>query len=167
MSERIGFFHLPLRDQHRLSGQSEGCGGIRSEPYRMSSLLKIICSCVRIRDRISSKKKSRIKNLTRVVVAACSPRMHEKTFRAACQRAGLNPYRAFHMVTVREHSSWVTETEDEATAKAMVIARAGLMRVRNQNALIPSKFSVNPNTLGARRRYRRHAGGSGYRQFRQ
>ena len=73
--------------------------------------------------------------------------MHEKTFRAACQRAGLNPYRAFHMVSVREHGSWVTESEDEATAKAIVIVRAGLMRVTNQNALIPSRFSVNPNTL--------------------
>ncbi|MDH3965160.1 MAG: disulfide reductase, partial [Deltaproteobacteria bacterium] len=44
-------------------------------------------------------------NLSRVVVSSCSPRMHEKTFRAACQRAGLNPYRAFHMVNVREHVS--------------------------------------------------------------
>ena len=86
-------------------------------------------------------------NLTRVVVASCSPRMHEKTFRAACQRAGLNPYRAFHMVCVREHASWVTENEDEATAKAIVLVRAGLMRVRNQSELIPSTFSVNPNTL--------------------
>lgn len=86
-------------------------------------------------------------DLTRVVVASCSPRMHEKTFRDACQRAGLNPYRAFHMVSVREHGSWVTETEDEATAKAIVIVRAGLMRVTNQSALNPSRFSVNPNTL--------------------
>ena len=39
-------------------------------------------------------------NLTRVVVSSCSPRMHEKTFRAACLRGGLNPYRAFHMVNV-------------------------------------------------------------------
>jgi len=93
------------------------------------------------------EKEIRGQNLTRVVVAACSPRMHEKTFRAACRRAGLNPYRAFHMVCVREHGSWVTESEDEATAKAIVIARAGLMRVRYQSALVPSRFSVNPNTL--------------------
>ncbi|MCU0589009.1 MAG: FAD-dependent oxidoreductase [Syntrophobacteraceae bacterium] len=93
------------------------------------------------------EKEIRNHDLTRVVVAACSPRMHEKTFRAACQRAGLNPYRAFHMVTVREHGSWVTETEDAATAKAIVIARAGLMRVTQQNELFPSRFSVNPNTL--------------------
>jgi heterodisulfide reductase subunit A len=93
------------------------------------------------------EKDIRNQDLTRVVVASCSPRMHEKTFRAACQRAGLNPYRGFHMVCVREHGSWVTESEDEATAKAMVLVRAGLMRVINQRALFPSTFPVNPNTL--------------------
>ena len=93
------------------------------------------------------EKEIRNQNLTHVVVASCSPRMHERTFRAACERAGLNPYRAFHMVCVREHGSWVTESEDEATAKALVLVRAGLMRVINQTALFPSKFSVNPNTL--------------------
>ncbi|XOF34765.1 MAG: FAD-dependent oxidoreductase [Candidatus Electrothrix sp. YB6] len=86
-------------------------------------------------------------NLDCVVVASCSPRMHEKTFRAACQRAGLNPYKAFHMVCVREHVSWVTEDEDEATEKAKTVVRAGITRVTRQSPLIPSKFSVNTNTL--------------------
>ena len=67
------------------------------------------------------EKDIREQQLTRVVVASCSPRMHEKTFRAACQRAGLNPYRAFHMVSVREQVSWVTEDEDKATQKAKVM----------------------------------------------
>ena len=86
-------------------------------------------------------------HLTRVVVASCSPRMHEKTFRGACERAGLNPYRAFHMVSVREHVSWVTEDEDEATEKAKVLVGAGVMRVTHQYDLIPGKFSVCTNTL--------------------
>ncbi len=86
-------------------------------------------------------------NLTRVVVAACSPRMHEKTFQAACERKGLNPYRAFHQVCVREHVSWVTDNEDEATAKAITLVRAGLSRVTCQTSLTPATFSVNPNTL--------------------
>ncbi len=86
-------------------------------------------------------------NLTRIVVAACSPRMHEKTFRAACERAGLNPFHAFHQVCVREHGSWVTESEDEATAKAITIVKAGLSRVAYQDALHPKTFPVNPNTL--------------------
>ncbi|OPX18734.1 MAG: pyridine nucleotide-disulfide oxidoreductase, partial [Desulfobacca sp. 4484_104] len=86
-------------------------------------------------------------DLTRVVVASCSPRMHEKTFRAACERAGLNPYRAFHMVCVREHVSWVTEDEDRATEKAKILAGAGVLRVTRQYDLTPAKFSVCTNTL--------------------
>ena len=89
----------------------------------------------------------RFQQLTRVVVASCSPRMHEKTFRAACQRAGLNPYRAFHMVSVRENVSWVTLDEDEATQKAKILAGAGIMRVVYQQDLIPTEFPVCTNTL--------------------
>ncbi len=86
-------------------------------------------------------------NLTRVVVASCSPRMHEKTFRSACTRAGLNPFRAFHMVSVREQVSWVTEDEDEATEKAKILARAGVCRVVHQQDLFPATFPVCTNTL--------------------
>jgi NADH:ubiquinone oxidoreductase subunit E/NAD-dependent dihydropyrimidine dehydrogenase PreA subunit len=85
--------------------------------------------------------------LTRVVVASCSPRMHENTFRDACKRAGLNPFRAFHMVCVREHVSWVHEDEDVATQKAKILSKAGVMRAPYQRDLIPSSFPVNTNTL--------------------
>jgi len=85
--------------------------------------------------------------LTRVVVASCSPRMHEHTFRGACARAGLNPFRAFHHVCVREHVSWVTLDEDEATEKAKMLSRAGINRVRYQSDLFPKTFPVNPDTL--------------------
>jgi heterodisulfide reductase subunit A len=85
--------------------------------------------------------------LTRVVVASCSPRMHENTFRGACARAGLNPYRSLHHVCVREHVSWVHEDEDEATEKAKQLARAGVLRVRWQESLFPQTFPVNTSTL--------------------
>jgi heterodisulfide reductase subunit A len=85
--------------------------------------------------------------LTRVVVASCSPRMHENTFRAATARAGLNPYRAFHHVCVREHVSWVHLDEDEATAKAWALARAGIRRVQEQQRLVPGSFPVTPAAL--------------------
>lgn len=85
--------------------------------------------------------------LERVIVASCSPRMHEKTFRAACARAGLNPFHAFHMVCIREHVSWVTESEDDATEKAKSLLNAGIKRVAYQHALFPSKFPVNTSTL--------------------
>ena len=85
--------------------------------------------------------------LTRVVVASCSPRMHENTFRATTARGGLNPYRAFHHVCVREHVSWVHLDEDEATYKATVLSRAGVRRVTEQQALVPAKFKVHPSAV--------------------
>ncbi len=55
-------------------------------------------------------------NLTHVVVASCSPHMHEKTFRNACERAALNGY-LFEMANIREHASWVHPNDrDGATA---------------------------------------------------
>jgi len=85
--------------------------------------------------------------LTRVVVASCSPRMHEHTFRGAVARAGLNPFRAFHHVCVREHVSWVHIDMDEATEKSKLLSRAGVERVVRQQDLFPAHFPVNPNTL--------------------
>jgi NADH:ubiquinone oxidoreductase subunit E len=85
--------------------------------------------------------------LTRVVVASCSPRMHERTFRGVCQRAGLNPYEAFHMVCIREHCSWVTDDPGEATTKAIDLCRAGVHRVPLQHALDTKVVPVNPNVL--------------------
>ncbi|TEU16463.1 MAG: CoB--CoM heterodisulfide reductase iron-sulfur subunit A family protein, partial [Dehalococcoidia bacterium] len=55
--------------------------------------------------------------LNRVVVASCSPLMHEPTFRHAIQEAGVNPY-LFEMANIREHCSWTTEDHKEATEKA-------------------------------------------------
>ncbi len=85
--------------------------------------------------------------LTRVVVASCSPRMHENTFRGAAVRGGLNPFRGFHHVCVREHVSWVHTDMDEATEKAKILSRAGIQRVVKQDDLFPAHFDVNPNTL--------------------
>ena len=69
--------------------------------------------------------------LDRVVVAACSPKMHEPTFRAALERAGLNKY-LFEMANIREQASWVHRDGGQATEKAkdlvrMAVARAGLL----------------------------------------
>ena len=55
--------------------------------------------------------------LTRVVVAACSPHLHEGTFRTACERAGLNPYLC-ELASIREHVAWVHTDHVAATAKA-------------------------------------------------
>lgn len=57
--------------------------------------------------------------LNRVVVASCSPTMHEPTFRRACMEAGVNPY-LFEMANIREHVSWVTEDKVAATGESQV-----------------------------------------------
>jgi heterodisulfide reductase subunit A len=66
--------------------------------------------------------------LTHVVVAACSPRMHEPTFRAAIQKAGLNPY-CLEMANIREHCSWVHADRASATVKAMDLVSSAVAKV--------------------------------------
>lgn len=85
--------------------------------------------------------------LTRVVVAACSPRMHERTFRQVCGRAGVNPYEGFQMVCIREHCSWVTKDEDEATRKAKGLCSGGIRRVSFHEPLEAGVVPVNPDVL--------------------
>ncbi|MGW8187634.1 MAG: FAD-dependent oxidoreductase, partial [Desulfobacterales bacterium] len=84
--------------------------------------------------------------LNRVVVASCSPRLHAKTFMAACQRAGLNPY-YFQMASVREQVSWVTENEDDATAKAKSLTAAAINRVNYHESLETREADVHPDML--------------------
>jgi heterodisulfide reductase subunit A2 len=84
--------------------------------------------------------------LNRVVVASCSPRLHGKTFMAACQRAGLNPY-FFQMASVREQVSWVTTDEDQATAKAKTLAAAAISRVLFHQSLQTHYAPVHPDVL--------------------
>ena len=84
--------------------------------------------------------------LNRVVVASCSPTMHEPTFRRACQEAGLNPY-LFEMANIREHCSWVTEDRAEATEKAKALVSAAVKRVYYHQPLETREVPVNPNTL--------------------
>jgi heterodisulfide reductase subunit A len=84
--------------------------------------------------------------LTRVVVAACSPHLHEATFRNACQRAGLNPY-LFDMVSIREQVSWVTADHAIATQKAKALISASVHRVVHQQPLEPILVEIDPNVL--------------------
>jgi heterodisulfide reductase subunit A len=68
--------------------------------------------------------------LNRVVVASCSPRLHEPTFRNCVQEAGLNKY-LFEMANIREHCSWVHVQDSEGgTRKAKDIVRAAVARAR-------------------------------------
>jgi heterodisulfide reductase subunit A len=84
--------------------------------------------------------------LNRVVVAACSPLLHEHTFRGATAAGGLNPY-YFQMVSVRELDSWVHDDREAATRKAMDLVRAAVQRVVFHEALERRSVPVNPNVL--------------------
>ena len=68
-------------------------------------------------------------DLDGVVVGACSPRMHEPTFRRACAEAGLNPYLC-EMSNLREHCSWVHEKNDLTTNKAIGLINAMVEKVK-------------------------------------
>ncbi|MCZ7539509.1 MAG: CoB--CoM heterodisulfide reductase iron-sulfur subunit A family protein [Anaerolineae bacterium] len=86
-------------------------------------------------------------DLTHVVVASCSPHMHEKTFRNACARAGLNPF-MFEMANIREHASWVhSQDKDGATNKAKALVSAAVHRVIFHEPLEPMQVSIRPETL--------------------
>ncbi len=84
--------------------------------------------------------------LNRVVVAACSPRMHEPTFRRVCSDARLNPY-LFEMANIREHCSWVHEDGGAATEKAKAIVNAAVRKVYHHEPLETREVPVNPNVL--------------------
>ncbi len=84
--------------------------------------------------------------LNRIVVASCSPLLHEHTFRGATERGGLNPF-YFHMVNIREHNSWVHTDRLEATLKAKDLARAAIERVARHRALDVKKVSIHPDVL--------------------
>lgn len=85
-------------------------------------------------------------NLNRIVVAACSPVLHEKTFRLATGRGGINPFFC-HMVNIREHASWVHEDRGTATEKAKAMARGAIGRVRFHKPLEKRKEPVEPAVL--------------------
>ena len=84
--------------------------------------------------------------LNRVVVASCSPRLHEPTFRAALAEAGLNPY-LLAMANIREHCSWITKNKAVGTAKAKTLISAAVHRVAWQEPLTEREVPVTPVSL--------------------
>jgi heterodisulfide reductase subunit A len=84
--------------------------------------------------------------LDRVVVAACSPLMHEPTFRAAVERGGLNRY-LFEMVNIREQCSWVTTDYDAATRKARALINGAVARVKFHQPLEMRRIAVTKRVM--------------------
>jgi len=86
-------------------------------------------------------------NLNRVVVASCTPKIHEHTFRACVADAGLNPY-LFEMANIREHCSWVHQYEKEkATEKAKDLVKSAVARARLLEAQEETEVPVTKSAL--------------------
>ncbi|NIT36152.1 MAG: FAD-dependent oxidoreductase [candidate division Zixibacteria bacterium] len=103
-------------------------------------------SCSEDTQRLISEKIAE-HNLTRVVVAACTPRTHEPLFRATLRDAGLNPY-LFEMANIREHCSWVhMKQPEEATAKAKELVRMAVARAVDLSPLTDIELPVTQTAL--------------------
>ena len=92
------------------------------------------------------KQDIRENNLNRIVVASCSPLMHEVTFRNACDEAGLNSF-FFQMANIREQCSWVIDSPEDATEKAKSMVSAAVHRVRHHEPLQIRPVEMNPSAL--------------------
>ncbi|RLF48975.1 MAG: disulfide reductase [Thermoplasmata archaeon] len=92
------------------------------------------------------KREIKEHQLDAVVVAACSPHMHEKTFRDAAKEAALNPYRV-EIANIREHVSWVHEDREKATKKAIKIVRSVVEKVIRDVPLEPISVDVTRRCL--------------------
>ncbi|HEX7511920.1 MAG TPA: CoB--CoM heterodisulfide reductase iron-sulfur subunit A family protein, partial [Candidatus Methylomirabilis sp.] len=93
-----------------------------------------------LRDAIAAHR------LDRVVVAACSPRLHEATFRTCIAAAGLNPFMA-EIANIREHCSWVHGDRAVATPKALDLTRMAVARVRRSEPLIQTEIPLTKRAL--------------------
>lgn len=129
-------------------GATVDCGKVAAEVSKVTGVevsvdYKYMCSDP---GQTLIKEAIREKGLTGVVVAACSPRMHEPTFRKACAEAGLNPYMC-EMANLREHCSWVHEKEERTTEKAIGLVRMLVEKVKLNKPLTPIKVPVSKKAL--------------------
>jgi heterodisulfide reductase subunit A len=88
----------------------------------------------------------RDQDLNRVVVASCSPRMHETTFRTTIQEVGVNPY-YFEMANIREQVSWVHTNRDVGTQKAKELIAGAVAKAALLEPLEEREVEVTPAAL--------------------
>jgi len=128
---------------------SVDCGKVREAAEKFGDVVvakenKYTCSDLGQEEIVKAIKENKIE---RVVVAACSPRLHEPTFRKCIQQAGLNPY-LLHMVNIREQCSWVHSHEKEkATEKATDLIRMGVAKAAKLEPLEAREVPVEPTSL--------------------
>lgn len=148
MSERIGVYichcGTNIAGIVDVAGVSKWAGdNLADQGVVISRDYKFMCSSL---GQELIQKDIKEHNLTRVVVAACSPHLHEKTFRNAAKGADLNPYLC-ELVSIREQDSWVHTDKVAATEKAKAIVSGGVSRVVHHEPLTPLKVPIHPATL--------------------
>ncbi|MBI4776522.1 MAG: FAD-dependent oxidoreductase [Deltaproteobacteria bacterium] len=145
MSNRIGFYichcGVNIAGKVKVEEVAEFARGLKNVVVARD--YKFMCSDP---GQEMIEKDIREQNLNRVVVASCSPRLHEKTFQGACQRGGINPY-LFQMASVREQVSWVTPDGTAATRKAKSLAAAAINRVNYHKGLVQREVKVHPDVM--------------------
>ena len=145
MSNKIGVFvcHCGINiastvDVEQLTKYAAGLDGVvASKDY------KYMCSDVGanlIKDSIKKHK------LDGIVIACCSPRMHEHTFRGVVEAGGVNGFN-LEIANIREQCSWVHDDKARATEKAKVLIRGAVTKARLLEPLEPSKVSVTPTAV--------------------
>ena len=142
---RIGVFVCHCGTNIAATVDSEGIAARAGELKGVVHTEDIIYTCSEpgqhaIQDAI------REKNLDRVVVAACSPHMHEVTFRRTVEGAGLNPY-LFEMANIREHCSWIHPDKPEGSEKAYDLIKMAVAKVRDLEPLYANEVEVNKDVL--------------------
>jgi heterodisulfide reductase subunit A len=134
------------------------CGGNISETVECEKVREILENSPNVvvsrtdmsmcSDAGQAKIEQDIKELgvNRVVIGACSPSLHEQTFRKTVARAGLNPYLYYH-VGLREQDSWVHHGDPHATDKAIVLMSTGIAKARLMETLEPIKLEAEKHAL--------------------
>lgn len=146
MSERVGVFicHcglniagvIDVKELHTYTQMLSGVSLVEDYSYMCSEPGQEL-----IRKAIREGK------INRTVVAACSPRMHEPTFRNVLSQEGMNPY-LLDVANLREHDSWVHMFEkDKALEKAKDLVRMAVARAAKLEALTPREVSVERTAL--------------------
>ena len=130
-----------IADKVSSEAVAAAAGSFPDQPY--VAIVEFVCS---EEGKLQFETSLRTEMPDRVVVAACSPRDHEATFRRCMANAGLNPY-LMQMVNIREQIAWVTESPALATEKAIQAIRGAVYRVRMQQPLEKKQLEVCPDAL--------------------
>ncbi len=92
------------------------------------------------------KEAVREHKLDRVVIASCSPSLHEKTFRKCVETAGINPY-LVEMANIREHCSWVHKDREDATEKAIQLTKLAVAKISRNRPLAKAYIPIEKRVL--------------------